>query len=247
MPDYSTYELNMQEKYLFYSVGFCCLFTVMFLFYHSVLVAVIAGGFVVKLAPFVERQLAQRRQNKLCVQFKDMLYSLSSSLASGRQMEEAIIEADQVLSLMYADSEPIMKEIKNMKSNILENNESDKHLLMDFAMRSHSEDINNFVQVYITCRSMGGNMEKVLSHTADILTDKMNIRREIQALTAQKKLEGRIISLMPLGMLLALNLASPAYIAVLYTTLSGRVIMTLCLVLTGAGFVLMEKLTRIEV
>ncbi len=40
----------------------------------------------------------------------------------------------------------------------MENKESDKVLLKDLATRSKNEDINNFVQVYATCRSMGGDL-----------------------------------------------------------------------------------------
>ena len=74
----------------------------------------------------------------------------------------------------------------------------------------------------------------------------MNIEREIKALTAQKKLEGRMIALMPIAMLLCLNLVSKTYIAPLYTTFMGRLIMTGCLAATVFGVWLMEKISEIE-
>ena len=130
---------------------------------------------------------------------------------------------------------------------MVENKESDKVLLRDLAVRSGSEDISDFVQVYITCRNMGGNLEKIIGHTTEILTDKMNIDRVIRTITSQKKVEGRLISAMPLIMLLMLNIFSFSYIEPLYTTLLGRILMTGALAASVYGVYLMEKIADIRV
>ena len=140
-----------------------------------------------------------------------------------------------------------MKELRYMRINLVENKESDKVLLKDLATRSKNEDINNFVQVYATCRSMGGDLEKIIGHTSQILSDKMAIEREIKVITAQKKTEGRIISMMPLAMLLMMNIFSYSYIEPLYRTAGGRIIMTGALAGVACGMYLMEKLSEIEV
>ena len=245
--DYSVYVLSGKEKIIFYIGGYICIFTVVFLFYRSLLLSVPAGFAVHLLRPHWEKRKAAARMNRLQQQFRDMLYSLSASIAAGSQMDEAITEAEENLAVLYSSSDLIMKELQYMRVNIRENKESDKLLLKDFAFRSKSEDINNFVQVYITCRSMGGNMEKVIEHTTEILTDKMTIEREIKTVTAQKKLEGRIISVMPLLMLILMNIGSLSYITPLYTTLAGRIIMTGALAATLYGVYLMEKLSEIDV
>ncbi|MCQ2547100.1 MAG: type II secretion system F family protein [Clostridia bacterium] len=245
--DYSIYEMTDREQLLFYSLGYLSIGFMVYLFYHSILLS-LAGGLLIKpLKPYCENHMASRRMQKLGRQFKDLLYSLSSSVASGRQMAEAIIEACENLQVMYGDEEPIMIELNHMKKSMLENNENDSVLLSDFAARSGNEDIGNFVNVYVTCRSMGGDLVKIITHTSEILTDKMNIEKEIQAITAQKKLEGRLIALMPLAMLLILNVFSPSYIAPLYEGLMGRLIMTGCLIAVVLGVKLMEKISRIEI
>ena len=180
----------------------------MFLFYHSLILSALCGFLVIRMKPYYASWRAQQRRRKLQHQFKDMLYSLSASFTAGRQMPEALVEAADTLSAMYGPEEPIMMELAHMKRCILENNESDSELLTDFAARSGCEDISNFVQVYIICRNTGGDLEKNISRTVSILTDKMNIEREIQSLTSQKKFEGRLIALMPLAMLVILNLLS---------------------------------------
>ncbi len=245
--DYSVYELSRKEKMIFHTAGYICIFTAVYLFYRSILISLLSGVLIHWMMPFVRKRMAERRMEVLNMQFKDLLYSLSASVASGRQMEEALIEAEEELSGMYGNEEPIMKELRHMKISIVENKESDKRLLKDFASRSKSEDIRNFVQVYITCRNMGGNLERIIGHTTEILTDKMNIDREIKAITSQKKTEGRIISLMPLLMLLMLNIFSYSYIEPLYVTTAGRLIMTAALAATSYGMYLMEKISDVRI
>ncbi|MDD4200012.1 MAG: type II secretion system F family protein [Eubacteriales bacterium] len=245
--DYSVYELNEKEKIIFYLLGYNGIAFVIYLFYHSPFLSLLGGIIIIKLRPYYEKIRVSERMKKLDIQFKDLLYSLSASVASGRHMSESILEAYDNLSVMYSDDELIMIELAYMRKAITENNESDAVLLADFAERSRNEDINNFVQVYLTCRSLGGNMERIISRTSDILTDKMNIKREIKAITAQKKLEGRLIALMPLAMLLILNILSPSYIALLYAGISGRLIMTGCLLASACGVLLMEKISTVEI
>lgn len=141
----------------------------------------------------------------------------------------------------------MVEELKLMEIRINENKESDIDVLIDFADRSGCEDIRNFVQVYMTCRTMGGNLEQVLKNTTEILVDKMSIQREIKTLTAQKKLEGKIITLMPAGVILLLNILSPDYMEPLYLTFAGRLIMTAALAGIGTAWYWTGKLTELEV
>lgn len=245
--DYSVYDFSDKEKMVFYFGGYLCIALVVYLYFHSIVLSMLSGILIKFAIPHLQKQLADKRVNKLNMQFKDLLYSLAASVAAGRQMEEAIVEAEENLSTMYKADDLIMKEIRHMRVSILENKESDKMLLKDLAFRSKCEDISNFVQVYITCRDMGGNLEKIIEYTTEIITDKINIEREIKAVTAQKKLEGRIIALMPLIMLLFLNMFSQSYIEPLYSTLAGRIIMTGALAATVYGVYLMEKISEIKV
>ena len=245
--DYTKYEMNQREKLIFTASGYVIIGAAVFLFYHSLILSIIAGGCILWLAPLYEDFMVLRRYEKLDIQFKDLLYSLSASVAAGRQMGEALIEADSNLKLIYRDEDLIMVELSHMCTCIIENNESDAALLIDFADRAHSEDISNFVQVYITCRDLGGDLEQIIQRTAGILNDKMTIRREIKSITAQRKLEGRMIAMMPVIMLALLNIASPSYIAPMYETFIGRLIMTFCLAASCWAIWMMEKLSSVEI
>ncbi len=245
--DYSEYVLSVKERIIFYSAGFICLFIVTYLFYRSLVVSLLSGILIRWVIPYIKKYMADRRMRMFNEQFKDLLYSLSASIAAGRHMQEALIEAEENLAIMYRSDDLIMKELRHMRISMLQNKESDKVLLKDLAFRSRNEDLRDFFEVYDICRSMGGDLEKVISHTAEIISDKMAAEREIRAVTIQKKVEGRIISAMPLVMLLMMNIVSYSYVSPLYDSAAGRLIMTAALAAMIYGIYIMEKISDIEV
>ena len=148
---------------------------------------------------------------------------------------------------MKGEETPMVQELVYMVKEINENREREEKILSDFALRSGADDIRNFVDVYLTCRETGGDTVKVITNATDIIVEKMAIQREIRTLTAQKQLEGKIISLMPIGVVLGLNIFYPDYLQVMYETLVGRIIMTLALAGIALAYQMTQKLSSIEV
>lgn len=245
--DYSVYILSRKEKLNYFMVGYVTAFVVAYLFYQSYPFALISGIIPYLFKSLYMDYLAQRRKQFLNVQFKDLLYSFSASIAANRQIPYAMEEALENLRLIYNEDTPMIKELSYIVKQISENRQNELELLLNLGQRSHSEDISNFVQVYLTCRTTGGDLERVLKNTTEMLIDKMNIEKEIKTITAQKKLEGRMISIMPIAVIFFLNIFSPDYLQPLYTTLAGRFIMTGAIGGIVYAYYLISRLTSIEV
>ncbi len=243
MIDYSDYILTKKERINFLSMAYVVCFLVGYLFYHNLIFSLIFGFFSLKLQDVYIEYKGKKRREILQIQFKDLLYSLSASFGSGRQMPEALKEARDNLSIIYEMDSPIITELNFLVNGLFNAREKEGPLLLDFARRSHIDDINNFIQVYLTCRTTGGDVEKAVLKASEVLMDKLTIEREIGAIVAQKKLEGNIIGAMPLILLLFLNIFSPSYIESLYEGVVGPVIMSLAIVLMVYAYRLIMKLT----
>ena len=74
--DYSKYELSAKERAFIYIFGYVAVFSVFYLYFNSILLSLLSGVLVYYIVPYVEGVLAQRRQDALTLQFKDMLYSM---------------------------------------------------------------------------------------------------------------------------------------------------------------------------
>lgn len=243
---YLTYDLSEKEKIRFLLI--CCpiLMAAAFLFYHSIILSLIFACFAYPgLRPYCS-YLAEKRRRELKEQFRDVLYSISASVSTGRQMPEALCEAEQNMKLIYKENSLMVKELSNMVVRLNEYRESEEEILKDFAYRTCVEDIADFVDIYLTCRETGGDLIRVLSKASEVIMDKITIEREIRTITAQKQFEAKILTAIPLIIILFLQLVSPDYLSVMYTELKGRILMTSALFGIGAAYFWSMKLTRIE-
>ncbi len=108
--------------------------------------------------------------------------------------------------------------------------------LRDLAGRSHIDEISEFVDVCITCRRTGGDIGSLIGKASEIITQNIELMREKNVLLSQKRLESRLLALMPPVVILLINMSSSDYLFLMYTTLEGRLIMTISLLCTAGAF-----------
>lgn len=207
-----------------------------------------AGGLSIFFTGSLHRKYQEeKRHSALSASFMDFLYSLSASFATGRSLEEAALEARQALSVLYKADSPMIRELDLMIRCFSEGRESEAEVLGAFARRCGVPEILEFTEIYLVCRAAGGDLNRVVADAARVMTEKMNVEKEIRVLTAQKRLEGRMISVMPAVVLLFMKWTSPEYLEPLYTTMAGRMVMTIALAGIAAAYQITRTITRIEV
>ena len=247
MPRYDCYQLIGKERICFYVVAGVFLAGVGYLFYKSVVISLLFAALAYPARRSYCRYLVAKRRRELSYQFRDLLYSLSASFATGRQMQEALEEAEESLRLIYHEGDSICIELSYMVKRMRESKESEEELLWDFASRSHIAEIQSFVDIYSICRKTGGNMERVVMKTVNVLLDKIDIQREIHMLTAQKRIEAYLLTAIPFVVILFLQTVSPNYLSVMYETIAGRSLMSLALGGILCSYLWSMKLTQIEI
>lgn len=230
----------------FILIGYGAIFAVGQIFYGNIGFSAICGFTIFLLTDKYKKHLDVKRAQALRNQFGDFLYSLAASVATDRQLSNALQEAYINLGYVYKANSPMMIELKYMTKSIAENRDSEETILSGFAQRSGVEDVRNFVSVYLTCRETGGDINQVIANASEILMQKISIEREIRVMTSQKQFEGKIITAMPILIIMFLNIASPGYLENLYCTLPGRFVMTIALVGILTAYLLTEKITNIE-
>jgi len=246
LADYSEYRMSPREFMLSLAAGVAGMFVVSYTFYQSFLAAAalsVAGA----LLPRYRKagQLAKRRE-RLRLQFKEALYSVTASLAAGRSVDNAFLAAEADLQLLYpGGSADIVLEFAALRHRILNGDtlESGLRLLAD---RAKLDDITQFVEVFSTCRRAGGDLVEVIRRTAQVIGEKHDIGREIAVLLAQKRFESRILIAIPFVFMAALNAAAPDYMEPLYEGAGGYALLTLLLAgFIGCG-VSIQRLMRIK-
>ena len=230
MIDYRVYVLSRQQK-LYLGAGLVLFLAAGgYLFYGSMLAVALMPLLFCPMSRKLGTMLAAENRKKLRSRFRDLLYCISASFASGRHMREAIGEARQELNSMYGEKDMIVRELDH-----------------DFAERSGLEDVHDFVRIYQACRETGGDIVFAMNKTARVIGEKITIEQEIRTIVQQKKAEGRIITVMPILIILFLKGISPEYLEVMYTTVGGRLMMTMAVAGIIGAYLWIERITDIDV
>lgn len=246
--DYSTYRINSKDFIKYFLLAGVVLFGLGHLFYESIIAAAALAGLGLFFPRIQKKRLQEKRKEKLNLQFKEAIASLSSSLAAGRSIENSFREVVEDLKLLYPDPNTyIIREFEIINRRV-ENGETVERAIQDFAQRSDSEDIMNFSDVFITCKRTGGNLVEVIRRTSDVISEKIDIQQEVQVMVAQKKFESRILSIMPVGMIALLKYTAGDYLAPLYDWQElGPIIMTFCLAVLIFSYWLSQRIMNIKV
>lgn len=244
--DYNTYRINKYDlcKYFFKSFLFCIL--VSYTFYKSIIIAIISIPISIVYPFFIKNKLRDNRKKKLLLEFKDMVNILVSYLDAGYSIENAFLKIPKEIKKIYPHSSMIEEELKIINNYIMMNKPIEEPL-RDFAFRSGIEDIIDFAEVFILAKKSGGELHKIIDNTLKTLRDKIQIEMDIESKTTEKKFEQTIMNLIPFFIIIYMNISSRDFLIPMYTTLIGRVIMTICLIAYGFSYYMAQKILNIEV
>lgn len=247
LPDYSVYRLSIVQRILCIIVCGAVFAMIGYLFYHQWIVSIVFAGAAWFTPKLLRRHLLERRRSALSSYFKQALYSLSSSLAAGRSVENGFREAAQDLLMLYPDGENDMIRELNIITTRLDYGQPIEEALADFSSRANNEDISNFADVFVTCKRTGGDLVEVIRKTSSVIGEKLDIQQDIAVMIAQKKMESNILMATPFIFLLFLNFAAGDFMKPLYESVIGIVMATVCLLALGACFWLIRKFMSIKV
>jgi len=180
------------------------------------------------------------RANKLEEQLPETLTMLANSLRAGFGLLQSVNLAVEQLA------HPISTELAQTVHETNVGSSIDQAFL-DLSERCNSYDLDLVVTAILVQRASGGNLSEILSNVAETMRERVRIRGEIQTLTAQQKLTGIIIGLLPVGVGALFLVASPEYIEPLFTETFGRVLLGGAVVLETIGIMIIQRILDIEV
>ncbi|MDP4098874.1 type II secretion system F family protein [Paenibacillus sp. P96] len=243
---YNVYRLPTGQKLICIVLSGLVFYSVGFLFYHHWIVASFVSLTGLLVPRYYSRFLLRRRRAALSMQFKQALYSLSSSLAAGKSVENGFREAVADMKLLSPDGDHDLIREFSMISAKMEYGQPVEEALQDFARRADMEDIINFSDVFATCKRTGGDLIEVVRRSSAVIGEKMDIQQEISVMIAQKRFEARVMFAAPFLFVLFMNISAADYMTPLYTG-TGRMISTVCLLLLGCCLLWINKIMKINV
>jgi tight adherence protein B len=119
--------------------------------------------------------------------------------------------------------------------------------LMGLQSRVDSLDLRMFVTSLLIQRETGGNLAEIMTNLAMLMRERVGIRGQIETLTAEPRMSAVVLALLPVVLFFAFSALNRNYMSVLYTTVSGRLLLLYGVVSTAVGYLILRKLGKIDI
>jgi tight adherence protein B len=201
---------------------------------------VVAGvvGYLIPMRYVKWRQ--QRRLKAFNLRLPDTLSLLSNAMKAGLSLPQAIESVAQNASSPIADElTRVMRETKLGTPT--------PTALANMVRRVGSEDLDLIVTAIAIQSSVGGNLARVLDGISHTIRQRVQIKSQISAMTAQMRASGWIITLLPFIVAAILNVITPSYFRVMLTDPAGRALLVVAGVSIALGNFFVRRITSFRV
>ncbi|MCR5213459.1 MAG: hypothetical protein K6E10_03520 [Eubacterium sp.] len=222
------YSLTAKDKVLCFVKAFVYMSVAIYVFYKSIfgLIPVTLLGFYV--FRINSREKLRKKKSLVLDQFKNMLTSMQGAIESGNSMERAILLSRRDLVELYGNDIELVKELDVLEKK-LKVNKSLPEGLREMADNLELSEIQDFIQVISITLRTGGNTVQIVKDTVKRIVENIELDAELEVMVAGKRLEQQIMTYMPAGIILFLQVTSGDFLDPLYGNLTGRILMTLIL------------------
>lgn len=242
-------KMNLERMFLFIDTGQLLALNVLVCVAAGLFALLLTGSWIfaavmcglAALAPRIMMKIfLWRRTEGLRKQLPDTAMLMAGALRAGASVPTAIAQmAAEIRPPISQEFELFMREQRLGVSfdQALDNLEA----------RIPLEDMALFGSALRVSRETGGNLAETLERLADTLRQKLTIEGKIRALTAQGKLQGVIVGLLPFGLMLVLIKMEPEAMSKLFTTWYGLAVVGFIVVMEIVGGLLIKKIVTIDI
>jgi tight adherence protein B len=207
---------------------------------HSIFLA----GFGLLIAAFgptyALKIVVKGRRKRFSTQLPDALTTLSGSLRAGRSLGQAM----DALSRELAD--PMGRELRKVVAET-RLGRSLHDSLSDAAERIASPDFRWAVLAMQIQAEVGGNLAELLDQVAETMHERMRMKGEVKALTAEGRASAMMLVVLVPGLGLIMTAVNRDYMLPLFTTTPGRIMVGISTFMITGGYFWMNKMIKVDV
>lgn len=182
----------------------------------------------------------RRRRKKFTNQLGDMLTMVANALRAGFSFMQAFeLISREMDAPMGREVQLVVNEVN--LGNTLES------ALDNMQRRVASPDFELVVTAVLIQRQVGGDLASILDTISETIAERVRMRREVMALTAQGRASGWVLAAIPVGLFIILYMMSPNYLSPLLDTEIGQMCIVGALILEVIGFFVIQRIVDINI
>lgn len=173
-------------------------------------------------------------------QLNEGIMIISNSLKAGYSFLQAIAVVTEETKDPFAKE--FKKLLKEMSLGI-----SEEDALKNLLVRMESEDLKLIMNAILIQKDTGGNLSEILDNIGETIRERQKIKNELKTLTAQGKLSGVIVTLIPVFLGLVIYLFNKEYMLLLFNNPIGLVMVAISVISQMIGILFIKKIINIDV
>lgn len=234
------------KDYIYIAQGVVIVIAIAYLFYDNLFAGLIMSPIIPIYLKMRKKEDYNRKLNVKKVEFSDGMQAVSFALNTGYSIENAFVQASGELELLYGQNSDIVKEFCMIVRRI-KRNENLEDIMEDYARKVNVDDISYFAGIFRYAKRSGGDIPEIIRQTSKIIHEKAEVQNEIDTIISGRKLEQKVMTFIPFGIILYLRLTSGTFMEVLYGNVAGIIIMSICLLVYILAVLLSKKIVDIKV
>ncbi len=206
---------------------------------RSIIVYVLFAILGVGIPIAVVKVLQQKRKALFDAQIVDALILIASSIRSGFSFLRAMQMVAQEMP------PPIATEFERVINEVNIGRSMEDALRMS-VQRVKSYDFDLVVTAVLIHLQIGGNLADILETIAETIRERMRIAGEIRTLTAEGRISGVALVLIPIFLGVILTLINPSYMGTLFYEDIGRILLATAAILQILGWIVIKRMLVLE-
>jgi tight adherence protein B len=182
----------------------------------------------------------QQRKKRMLKQLPDVLELMSSAMKTGYSIVQTL---DLVAKEKFS---PLSEEFYKLFQT-LQFGENFEKAFTEFSERLDIPEITNVVDTILITRETGGNVTEVIDGLLTMIRENETLNGEVKTLTAQGKISGFIVGLLPFGLFIMFYFMNPSYMMVLFKNPIGFFIIGTAVILQIIGMIVIKKIISLKV
>jgi len=215
-----------------------------FLIGGRLLVSALIGGGIGALLP---RMYVKSNQAKRLTRFNDQLPDMLNLMVNGLRAGFSTLQSMEAVSKELPP--PICDEFKRVVQEMQLGIPMEK-ALANLLRRIPSQDLDFLITAINVQREVGGNLAEIMDVISYTIRERIRIKGDIRALTAQAMYSGRALALMPIGLICILWFLNRSYVMEFFNKgniLCGGIALGTAGVLITVGYFVMTRIANVEV
>jgi tight adherence protein B len=223
------------------ALGTIVAFAGIMLLRSNILEALLAALVSATVLPyFVLRMLRGRRQKRFGAQFPDAIDIIVRSLRAGHPVPIAITMVAREMP------DPIGSEFGIVSDEVTYGADLES-AMRNLYFRIGSDDLPLFVTAVAIQGSTGGNLGEILENLSGVIRQRFKMRRKIRALAAEGRASAMILSALPIGMFVVIQLIAPDFYASVWHEDLTKIMLSVAAVWMGIGNLIMFKMVNFKI